>query len=133
MEIKLAVLADAANVSQQGKLNITGIFNRINARQLPATWPMMNLVIRVEAHRSEAGTDHTVEVRIVDADGQQIGLIEGGFRVEPAQHPAHPIRGDFIVPITGATFPHAGTYSFDILIDGRYEDSLQLFLEERSE
>ena len=39
MQVPLAVLADSANVSQEGKLNIMGIFTQINAQSLPCDTP----------------------------------------------------------------------------------------------
>jgi len=33
MKATLALLADAANVSEEGKLNVLGIFNNINAEE----------------------------------------------------------------------------------------------------
>ena len=52
MLVKLAVLADYANVTSDGKLNILGIFDRMNVLNLPAVHPQMNLVLRLEAHRA---------------------------------------------------------------------------------
>jgi len=37
MRVKLAVLADYASITREGKLNILGIFDEINPQQLPAT------------------------------------------------------------------------------------------------
>ena len=52
MDVTLALLADAANVSQDGKLNILGIFNGLGAAAFPATHPSMHLVLRFEASRA---------------------------------------------------------------------------------
>jgi len=37
IKIPLAVIADSANVSREGKLNILGIFQNIGAKIVPAT------------------------------------------------------------------------------------------------
>ena len=55
MNVRLAVLADYANVTGDGKLNILGIFDRINLLQIPAVHPQMHLVLRIEAHPSGIG------------------------------------------------------------------------------
>lgn len=132
MEIKIAVLADAANISLENKLNITGIFNRIQAGKFPATWPFMAFVLRLEAHRSEVGK-HDIQIRIVDEDGGQIASIDGHFTIGRAKEAGLPITAQFIVPIANASFPKAGTYAFDILIDGRYEGTVQLFVVEQQQ
>ena len=49
MRVPLAVLADYANVTTDGKLNIMGIFNRIFASALPVVHPQMRLVMRFQA------------------------------------------------------------------------------------
>ena len=39
MEVKVALLADGANVSREGKLNLLGIFDTLFARSFPTTHP----------------------------------------------------------------------------------------------
>ena len=128
MEVKTAVLADTANVSQEGKLNIIGIFNRIFSKEFPATHPVMSFVVRLEAHQSEAG-EHTMQVTIANEDGRKIAEIKVDFTLGKAVNAALPIGGNIIIPIQGAQFPAEGVYSFDIFIDGRYEESARLVLE----
>jgi hypothetical protein len=127
MELKLAVLADAANVSQEGKLNITGIFDSIGFEEPPFTWPLINFVCRFEVHPAETG-HHPVLVRVADEDGAELVRIEGELRIrrKPNAPPGEPVRTQFIVPIHNATFPKPGRYVFDILVDGRYEGSVSL-------
>lgn len=45
MDVNLALLADYANVSQDGKLNIMGIFQEVNPPVLPFALPQMYLVM----------------------------------------------------------------------------------------
>jgi hypothetical protein len=79
VEVSLAVLADYANVSREGKLNIMGIFDRIFARQLPGQFPPMQVVIRLEAHFAEMGREHTIQIQLRDPDGDTIFDINGNF------------------------------------------------------
>lgn len=131
MEIKTAVLADAANVSQEGKLNITGIFNRIQAGSFPLTWPFMALVVRLEAHLSELGK-HRINIQITDEDGGKLAMVEGELEIGAGNDPDDPPHGHLILPIQNAKFSGPGVYSFDILIDGRYEDSARLLVRSKS-
>src|SRR5919204_3250104 len=48
MRLSLALLADYANVSHDGKLNIMGIFGQIHAPQFPAVHAQMHLVLSLE-------------------------------------------------------------------------------------
>jgi hypothetical protein len=79
MDVSLAVLADYANVSREGKLNIMGIFDRIYVRQLPGQFPPMQVVIRLEAHFAEMGREHTIQIQLRDPDGETIFDINGNF------------------------------------------------------
>jgi len=131
MEVKTAVLADAANVSQEGKLNITGIFDRIQSADFPARWPAMTVVIRLAAHRTEVG-QHDLRVDIADEDGRKIAQMGGSFHVGEPVRPGLPSHGQIIIPIHNAAFPKPGVYTFNILIDGRYEDSTHLIVDRSS-
>ena len=67
MDVDLAVIADAANVSQEGKLNILGVFDTIWARVFPFRHASMVFVLRVRADFTEQGA-HRLEVRLSGAD-----------------------------------------------------------------
>jgi hypothetical protein len=62
MKIIFSVLADSANITREGKLNILGIFDSIQVQQFPVTHPQMQLVMRFEADRAEAGKSKKAEV-----------------------------------------------------------------------
>lgn len=126
MEVKLAVLADAANVSKEGKLNIFGIFNQMKSKTFPITWPALAVVIRFEAHASEAG-DHEVTIRLADADGRELARLDGSMKLQRGPT-GQPLLGQIILGLAGLQLKEPGTYSFDILIDGRYEGSIPLFV-----
>ena len=49
MELTLALLADYANISREGKLNIMGIFEQIFALSFPAVHAQLQLVLRLES------------------------------------------------------------------------------------
>ncbi len=58
MEVPLAVLADSANVSREGKLNIMDIFSQLSGQSLPVRCPHIALVFALEAHAAERGREH---------------------------------------------------------------------------
>ena len=58
----MAVLADEANVSQEGKLNLMGIFDRIAAAEFPVVHPKMVFAFRVEADFADSGRAFPVHV-----------------------------------------------------------------------
>jgi hypothetical protein len=77
MQVKLALLADYANVTAEGKLNILGIFDRITVGEIPAVHPQMHLILRFEAHPAERNRVHNVEIRLYDPDGQTVFEVKG--------------------------------------------------------
>ena len=79
MDVTFAVVADYANVSREGKLNVMGIFDRVFARQIPARFPPMQLVIRLEADYEELNTEHGIRVQLADPDGEAVFDIDGSF------------------------------------------------------
>lgn len=72
MEIVLAAVADAANVSLHGKLNILGTFDTIPAYASPVRAPQMVLAITLRAEYEDRCRTHTVELDLVDEDGRQL-------------------------------------------------------------
>ena len=116
MEITFAVLADAANASASGKLNILGVFDELNSRRFPARHPQLALVFRAEAGPGEFGQTKVIEVHISDEDGKPVG----GARAE-VSIPDHPGRLRFtsnhIIEFRDTVWPEPGTYQFSIMVD----------------
>ena len=127
MDVTLALLADAANVSQEGKLNILGAFANINAVKFPARHPEMQLVLRFEASPAEAETKKHLEVKVIDEDGQAVSGFGGEFIVAPATS-GQRIRMQTVMRITDAIFPKPGDYTFAVMVDGKTEYEVPLSL-----
>lgn len=125
MKVGFAVLADGANVSREGKLNILGIFDSIQAQQFPVTHPQMQLVMRFEADRSEAGKTKKIEVQLMDEDGQRLFVLGGEFNLSTGR-PGEPIGSNHILMIHMLKFEHPGTYEFKILINDELKAEVPL-------
>lgn len=63
MNAKLALLADFANQSADGMLNILGAFDTIYAVKSPAVHPEMKLVVRFEVHPAEAEQHRQLDIQ----------------------------------------------------------------------
>jgi len=55
MQVQFALFADAANVSQEGKLNILGVFDALHVGQLPSLHPRATFVVRLKAVADDHG------------------------------------------------------------------------------
>lgn len=130
MEITLGVLADYASVSQEGKLNIMGIFSEINPPMFPFALPIMYLVLVFEAGPAEFDTDKTMKVALLDAEGKQILGIEQPLRVPQSKRPGTRVIMNSIIGLAGARFDHAGDYAFSVLVGGEEKKSVLLHVNE---
>ncbi len=128
MEVDLAVVADAANVSQEGKLNILGVFDTIWARKFPFRHAAMVFVLRVRADFTDKGA-HDLEVRLMDADGGQLFKAGGPLQV-PGGVPGRPIKPHVIMGLAGVTFQKPGDYSFEVMLDDHHLKSVPLYVME---
>ena len=126
MEIILAVLADSANVSREGKLNILGNFADITASEFPARHPEMQLVLRMEASPAEIGMHKKLEMQLLDEDGGKISGFSADFEVPEPAKSGEPVNIQLITRIVDTVFPKAGKYAIYVLIDGKTEARVPL-------
>jgi hypothetical protein len=126
MDVTLALLADAANVSADGKLNILGIFNALGAHNFPVVHPQMALVLRFEASRAEEGKGRQIELQLVDSDGQKMLKVGAQLVVPSGGPPGAPIRLNHILMLNNVQFPKPGDYMFSILVGDDEKASVEL-------
>jgi hypothetical protein len=128
MEVPLALLADYANISREGKLNVMGVFNRIWTKEFPAVHPEMQLVFRLEAGPAERGQDKMIEVKLLDADAKTLQHLKGPLTV-PDESPQLTIPIDQILRLVNVTFEKPGDYCFHILVNGETKNTVQFSVE----
>jgi hypothetical protein len=127
MQVKLAVLADYANVTGDGKLNILGIFDRINLLQIPAAHPQMHLVLRIEAHPAELERGHDVEIRLHDPEGTTIFEVRG--EIVPRGEPGQTVSTNQILTLNNLQLERVGNYRFVVLINNDVKSEIPLAVE----
>jgi hypothetical protein len=125
VKVALALLADYANVSREGKLNILGIFDRINAQNVPAIHPQMQLVLILEADRGDADKEHNIGIELIDADGAKAFSIGGNLRFVPPP-PGEQVRINHIIQLNNLQFNRFSNYEFKILINNEVRGSIPL-------
>lgn len=127
IQIALALLADGANISQEGKLNILGIFERISTQSVPATHPQMQLVMILEADRGDADKDHRMEIELLDEDGNKLFAIGGSLKFG-APPLSEQIKINHAIQLNNLQFEKFGTYEFKILINNEVCKSVPLII-----
>lgn len=127
MQVKLGVLADYANVTGDGKLNILGIFDRINLVQIPAVHPQMHLVLRLEAHPAEQNRSHDVEIRLQDPEGVVIFEVKG--EIVPRGEAGQLVSSNQILTLNNLQLEKIGDYRFIVLINDDVKTEIPLAVE----
>jgi len=127
MQVKLALLADYANVTAEGKLNILGIFDRINVQEIPATHPQMHLILRLEAHPAERNRPHSVEIRLHDPDGQTIFEVSGDM--VPMGSGGQNTATNQILTLNNLQIMKTGGYTFVVLVNNDLKSEVPLEIE----
>jgi hypothetical protein len=129
VNVALALLADAANLSADGKLNILGVFNTIFSDQYPAVHPDMKLVLRLQLHPAELEHPKQVSVQFRNDEGRRIDGFGADFTVQAT--PAMGTGGemlttDSVVSVSNLYLESPGMYEFVILVNGEVKAQVPL-------
>lgn len=130
MEVKFAVLADYANITREGKLNVLGIFDVINAQTFPVALPAFYVVVSYEAGAAEFGTEKNIEIVLCDEDGNALLRTRQVLRVVRPNRTGVLFTTNQIAGIVAFPFNQAGSYRFDILVNGESKKELLLQINE---
>jgi hypothetical protein len=122
MRVVFSLLADAANVSVEGKLNLAGEYNSVYAPQLPALLVSTMMVVRLEAAAGDGG-DHIVTVQIIAPDGQtMLAQAAQAFQFAAENPGPLPQRFNLFSTLQGLLLPSHGRYELRVAVDGQVLD-----------
>jgi hypothetical protein len=130
MDVNLAVVADYANVSQDGKLNIMGIFQEVAPPFLPFPLPQMYLVVSFVAGPAEFNSVKNIRVALLDSDGKELLAFEGQVQVPKPPKSGRRAFINQVVGLNGVKFERPGDYEFSILIGGETRGTVPLHVNE---
>jgi len=121
--MSLALLADYANVSREGKLNIMGVFDNIYATSVPVSHGQLQLVLTVEGSSAESGKDHPLEIELISPGGDSVFKVSGTIHFAKAPHEA-PIKANSTIQMNNLVFRQFGRYRFVISVDGALREEI---------
>ena len=124
MHLSFAVFADAANLSQEGKLNVLGVFDALQVGGFPAVHPRATLVVRLKGGREDAGS-HSVRMQWINPRGQELwqstGEIDIGVPPNDVVELDLPLIAQIDLPLDGP-----GRYEMIVSVDDKVTTQLAL-------
>jgi hypothetical protein len=125
MELSLLLVADYANTTSDGKLNVMGIFGNITAQSFPATHPEMYVIAQLSVSPAEYGRRFKFELKLLGEDGEELGTV-GGENEVPRGEKGQRISLNHVMRLVNVMFPRAGIYEFAVLIDNDLKGTLAI-------
>ena len=124
MHIAFALFADAANLSQEGKLNILGVFDAVQVGTLPSVHPRATVVVRLKGTPADAGT-HELQMRWVNPRGEELWQSTG--HVDVGTPPLGVTEMDLpLIAALDLPLDVAGMYTLRIALDDSLSAELPL-------
>lgn len=128
MKVLVAAVADHAWV-ENGCLSLCRAFDSINVDKFPYVIPRMSVALRLLINRLEAG-EHILNISLTDADGQKLMNSDIKINFQLPQVAVPEASFSFALNGQNVTFQKPGDYVVNILIDGRVESSIPLYVRE---
>lgn len=124
MELRYALLADFANATSEGKVNVMGIFDRLFAHSFPAIHRQLYLVTSVETDKEDEGQVREIHIQLINADGEGLAELRGQMHFGGGKQVFNQIH-----IFQDLRFDTAGAFQFNIFFDGRMVKTLDLELQ----
>ena len=124
MHLSFALFADGANLSQEGKLNILGVFDAMQVATFPSVHPRAHLVVRLKGTRADAGA-HQVVFTWKNPQGKELWNSSGQLDIGAPPPGVSEIDLPLIAPID-LPLDMPGTYTMSIVLDGEKQGELRL-------
>lgn len=126
MHISFAVFADAANLSQEGKLNVLGVFDAVQVAGLPSLHPRTHLVVRLKGDTTDVGA-HTMTFRWIDPRGDELWSSTGELNVASA------IESGFdmdvpVIAVIDLPLSRVGRYTMQLVLDNEHKADVVLIV-----
>lgn len=116
MHISFAVFADGANLSQEGKLNVLGVFDALAVGGFPAVHPRTHFVVRLKGTTEDTGA-HTLSFGWADPAGEVLWSSDGELNVAPGPNPGFEMDLP-IIAVIDLPLNQSGLYTMRVSLDG---------------
>jgi hypothetical protein len=124
MHLSFALFADAANISQEGKLNVLGVFDAVQCGTLPTIHPRAHLVVRLKGGQDDVGM-HTVSLHWLNPQGNELWSSNGELNI--GAPPAGVMEMDMpLIAAIDLPLDAPGAYAMRIALDGETHGEVRL-------
>ena len=116
MHVSFALFADAANLSQEGKLNILGVFDAVHVGQFPALHPRATFVVRLKGNPADVGS-HEMTFRWINPRGNELWSSSAQLDIQAAPNQS----GEMDMPVliqVDLPLDVIGDYAMVVELDG---------------
>lgn len=110
MRLLLSLACEHAHARPDGRLDVRGVFDELQAPGFPAAQDRMTVVFVMEWTADEGGR-REFRADLMDAQDRKVLTIEGHTDVTPPTGGARP-RTQLIMPLERVVFPEPGEYRF---------------------
>jgi hypothetical protein len=129
MKLDFFQVADAANVTGNGKLNVLGVFNSLNPQAYPYRHPSMTVIIKFRLELGEYGQERGFALQLRDEDGALILEIPGKLPVTELDSNGRRRDIHLIVQLNNVTFKSPGSYQLLVKVDKDQKGDLTIYAE----
>lgn len=124
MHISFAVFADGANLTQEGKLNVLGVFDALQVGGFPSLHPRTHFVLRLKGTMEDTGT-HKLTFNWVNPSGEMLWSSDGELNVTPGPNPA--MEMDLpIIAVIDLPLNMPGLYTMQVSLAGELTAEVRL-------
>lgn len=128
MEVTLALMAEAANATADGRLNIHAAFTTLGFAQFPVTIPKMVLVLRFEIEEQDWGRTHGVAVTIYDESDAVVTTTDASVELPGEAEGQQSIAFFQLFEFVRLTFAQPGEYEVVVEVGDETKESVLLTL-----
>lgn len=126
MHISFAVFADAANLSQEGKLNVLGVFDAVQVAALPSLHPRTHLVVRLKGGDDDIGA-HRMMLRWLDPAGEELWSSTGELNVAGAVETGYEMDLP-VIAVVDLPLSRTGRYVMQVVLDDEHKADVPLIV-----
>jgi len=126
MHISFAVFADGANLSQEGKLNVLGVFDALQVGGFPALHSRTHFVLRLKGSLEDIG-NHRLTFRWINPSDEELWSSDGELNVAPGTNPTFEMDLP-VIAVIDLPLNAPGLYTMRVSLDGEPTADVRLFV-----